>query len=137
MSEAARVEWVKIAAVVGTAWATFRVVGVVVTTPMGMVASRFSPRGAAWVPPVLLAIWFLLAGVATGLVSRFVIRSVPGGMPAALVGILVGVFAFVAYGFSGSSAGQAGEQAIRVVCSGLSAAMLFALSSQRQNRAAA
>ena len=137
MSDAARVEWVKIAAVVGTAWAIFRAIGVIVTTPMGMVALKVFPDKPAWLSPVLLGLWFLLAGVATGIVSAFVLRSVPRSTPAALVGTVVGAFAFVEYGFTGSQAGEAGEQAIRVVCSGLPAALLFSVSLERAHRAAA
>ena len=134
MSEASRVEWVKIAAVVGTTWAAFQVLS---TMPLGVLASKFFPSGAAWVAPLVLAVWYLLAGLAAGIASALVIRSVPGGMPAVLVGALVGMFAFIQYKFTGSSAGQAGEQAIRVVCAGLSAAVLFAVVFHRRNRPAA
>ena len=125
MSEAIRVELARVATIVGTAWIAFHVVGVMVTWLIGVVASKTLMSGAGWAPPLILAIWFLLVGASTGVAVAVVVRPALGRVPAGLVGAVVGAFALVAYSFSGSAAGREGEQAIRTVCAGLPAALLF------------
>jgi hypothetical protein len=137
MSEAGRLELARVATIVGTAWITFHVVGVMVTWLIGIVASKTLPSGVIWAPPLILGVWFLIAGAGAGFGVAFVARSTLGRVSAALVGVVVGAFALVAYSFTGSAAGREGEQAIRIVCAGLPAALVFALGSRRLNRVAA
>ena len=137
MSEAIRAECARVFAIVGTAWITFRVLGFLVTWFIGAVARTTLPSGAGWGPPLILAIWFLVAGSGTGAVAAFVARPLLGKVPVGLVGAVVAAFALVAYGFTGSQAGREGEQAIRSLSAGLAAALFFALGSRGLNRVAA
>lgn len=124
MSATTEAAFARGAMVLGVAWVADRVLGLAATGSMALAATVL-PKRIAWDVPWLLGMWFILVGIGTGLTLGFLMRDFAPPMSAALVGVLVGAFALVQYRFTGSPAGRAGEQAIRVVCSGVSAGVVF------------
>lgn len=124
MSATTETAFARGAMVLGVAWVADRVLGLAATGLMALAATAL-PKRIAWDVPWLLGMWFILVGIGTGLTLGLLMRDFSPPMSSALVGVLVGAFALVQYRFTGSPAGRTGEQAIRVVCSGLSAGVVF------------